>query len=90
MTLPYQFYDAKLTPIDFLVACTLLHLSDTSGEVTATLDELTTLTRVSAETMRRSFRKLEDKGILCTERLRNPRGGYSMNRYRLLIGQAAQ
>jgi hypothetical protein len=82
---PHEFYATQLTPNEFMVAVTLLHLSNSKGVVDATVEELTLLTRFSPETMRRAFRKLEEVGILSTTRTKRNLGKYSKNRYQLLV-----
>jgi hypothetical protein len=85
LTLPHEFFSHDLTDGELRVLVALYHLADANGVVTATMEELTILTRLGREAMRRAMRKLEEREILLTTRTKRNLGKLSKNRYKVLV-----
>jgi len=84
MNLPPEIFDSKLTSSEFKTIIAMYHLASPEGLVDVSKDELTILTGYSAETLRRSFRGLENAGLLETQRTKRNLGKWSRNIYHLV------
>jgi len=84
MNLPPEIFDSNLTSSEFKTIIAMYHLASPEGLVDVSKDELTILTGYSAETLRRSFRGLENAGLLETQRTKRNLGKWSRNIYHLV------
>lgn len=85
--LPREFFSDELNANERGVLIALYHLADSRGVVDATMDELTMLTGLGREAMRRTMRKLESLEMLLTTRTKRNFGKLSKNRYKVLVNE---
>jgi hypothetical protein len=71
----------SLTDSELRTAIALRYLVDATGRFKGSTEELQELTHYSAETLRRVFRGLENKGFLTITRTKRGGGKYSVNEY---------
>ncbi|CAB5219684.1 hypothetical protein UFOVP221_115 [uncultured Caudovirales phage] len=85
MQLPSEFFSSELTPTEFRIVIGMYHLSNSTGKVEVTMDELTLLTGFGREAIRRAIRKVEGLGLLETTRTKRNLGKYHKNTYQFLL-----
>lgn len=83
--LPHEFFTEDLSTSEFRTVISMYHIADKDGVVTASMEELSILTKLGREAMRRAVRRLEEVGILTTTRTKRNLGKFHQNRYQLLV-----
>jgi len=73
----------SLTDSELRTAVALRYLADHTGRFKGSTEEIQELTHYSAETLRRAFRGLENKGFLTIVRTKRGGGKYHVNAYQL-------
>lgn len=85
MNLPSEFFATPLGHPEFRLAISLYHLSSRTLTVDATMEELSILTGMGQESLRRALRGLEDAGLVATTRTKRNFGKWSKNVYQLVL-----
>jgi hypothetical protein len=83
--LPSDFFEKDLSHPEFKLVVSLYHLSGPKRLVDATMAELSVLTHMGEESLRRALRGLEKHGLVATTRTKRNYGKLYTNTYKLLI-----